>query len=138
MRLQRAFSSFPSGWAGAALLMLRVVVGMCAIGEAGLAMTASYSPLNLSICFFAALTGVALVLGILTPIASALIVTGGTTMLVTTHAGLLHLLDSRMALFELVVMAAGLAILGPGATSFDARLFGRREVPIGDKPSDVS
>jgi hypothetical protein len=41
------------------------------------------------------------------------------------------LLDSRMALFEFVVMAAVVSVLGPGAMSVDSRLFGRREIPIG-------
>jgi hypothetical protein len=37
-------------------------------------------------------------------------------------------------LFEFVALSALLAILGPGATSIDARLFGLREVAIRDKP----
>jgi hypothetical protein len=36
-----------------------------------------------------------------------------------------------MALFEFVVMAAAVSVLGPGAISVDSRLFGRREIPIG-------
>jgi hypothetical protein len=35
-----------------------------------------------------------------------------------------------MALFEFAVMAAVVSVLGPGAISIDARLFGRREVQI--------
>src|SRR5271155_1702181 len=34
------------------------------------------------------------------------------------------------AVFEFAVMSAVLGILGPGAISMDARLFGRREVAI--------
>ena len=46
------------------------------------------------------------------------------------------LFNSRMAAFEFVVMSAVLVILGPGAISLDARLFGRREVAIrrGSRP----
>jgi hypothetical protein len=35
-----------------------------------------------------------------------------------------------MSAFEFVLMSAVLVILGPGAISLDARLFGRREVAI--------
>ena len=140
MHLQRTFSSFPPGWAGAALLVLRVVVGVSAMAEAVLAVAAAHSLLDLTTGSLAALAGLALVFGFLTPIASALIAAAGAAILVSMHSAGLHLLDSSMALFELVVMAAALAILGPGATSFDARLFGRREVTIGEKagPNDVA
>jgi putative oxidoreductase len=36
--------------------------------------------------------------------------------------------------FLLAVMCAGLAMLGPGAWSVDAYLFGRRRFDIGDRP----
>lgn len=77
-------------------------------------------------------------LGFLTPIVSTIIAAAGASILVCLHADVLHLLDSRMALFEFVMMAITIAILGPGATSIDARLFGRREVAIGKQhdPND--
>jgi hypothetical protein len=34
----------------------------------------------------------------------------------------------------LIVDAAALTLLGPGAVSLDARLFGRREIVIADDP----
>jgi uncharacterized membrane protein YphA (DoxX/SURF4 family) len=137
--MQRAFTSFPSGWAGAALLVLRVVVGTAAIVEAALSGASSHSPLTWVAATSAALAGLALVVGFLTPIASALLAAEGALILLYAHAAGLQLLGSRMALFELVVMAAALAILGPGAASIDARLFGRREVAIGGerRPNDL-
>jgi hypothetical protein len=36
-----------------------------------------------------------------------------------------------------VVMSAVLVILGPGAISLDARLFGRREVAIDEAPREL-
>jgi hypothetical protein len=134
-RLQRTFSTFPAGWVGVALLVLRVSVGATAILEVHLAVIGGHSLLNLSAAFVAVLAGVALIIGLLTPVVSAVLATGGAAILLSLHAAVLRLLDSRMALFEFVVMAAVLVILGPGATSIDARLFGRREVAIRDEHS---
>jgi uncharacterized membrane protein YphA (DoxX/SURF4 family) len=137
--MQRAFTSFPSGWAGAALLVLRVVVGTAAIVEAALSGSGSHSLPIWVAAASAVLAGLALVVGFLTPIASALLAAEGALILLYAHAAGLQLLGSRMALFELVVMAAALAILGPGAASIDARLFGRREVAIRSerRPNDL-
>jgi hypothetical protein len=48
LHLQRAFASFPSGWTGIALLLLRVVVGASAGLEAGLIITGSHAVLRLA------------------------------------------------------------------------------------------
>jgi hypothetical protein len=41
-----------------------------------------------------------------------------------------NLLDSELATFFIVIMAAVIGLLGPVAFSVDARLFGRREIII--------
>jgi len=128
--LQRTFTSFPSGSVGAALLVLRVVVGSSAMAEAALVAAADPSPLVVVAALFAALAGLALLPGLMTPVAGTVLAAGGVAILLWRNASVLELLDSRMALFEFVVMAASLAVLGPGANSVDARLFGRREVTI--------
>ena len=43
-------------------------------------------------------------------------------------------LIDRLAALIVVVDAAALALLGPGALSIDARLFGRREITIPRDP----
>jgi uncharacterized membrane protein YphA (DoxX/SURF4 family) len=137
--LQRTFTSFPSGWVGAALLVLRGVVGASAMVEAILAAVDMSSALGWAACASAALSGLALVLGFLTPIVSSFLAAAGATILLSMPASTLLLLDSRMALLEFVVMAGAVAVLGPGAASIDARLFGRREVAISEKrrPNDL-
>jgi len=77
-----------------------------------------------------AIAGLVLMIGFLTPIASAWICLGEAGIMLTCVQTPLLLFDSRMAAFEFVVMSAALVILGPGAISLDARLFGRREVVI--------
>jgi uncharacterized membrane protein YphA (DoxX/SURF4 family) len=137
--LQRTFATFPAGWVGTALLVLRVSVGASAILEAGLAVIGGHSFLNLAVASVAVPAGLALIIGLLTPVVSAVLAVGGAVTLLGLHAAVLRLLDSPMALFEFVVMAAVVVILGPGATSIDAHLFGRREVAIRDEhpPNDL-
>jgi len=130
MVLQRTFSSFPAGWPGAALLLLRIVVGGSAIIEATLSVAPTHPLLNLIARAVIGLSGLSLIIGLLTPIASGTVALVGGILLVCISPAFFNLVDSHMALFELVVMASALLILGPGATSFDAILFGRREVMI--------
>jgi uncharacterized membrane protein YphA (DoxX/SURF4 family) len=136
--LQRAFTSFPSGWAGTALLVLRVVVGASATLQAGLLVAGAHTVRMTTLAAIAiAISGLALLVGFLTPIASVLVCLGGAGIMFTCIPPVpLLLFDSRMAAFEFVVMSAVLVILGPGAISLDARLFGRREVPIGEAPRE--
>jgi uncharacterized membrane protein YphA (DoxX/SURF4 family) len=79
--------------------------------------------------------GVALLIGLLTPIASALAACGyfvmGISSLLATdvsrHTGALIALD-------LAAISLAAFLLGPGAFSLDARLFGRRRIIIPEGP----
>jgi hypothetical protein len=128
--LQRSFTSFPSGPVGAALFALRAVVGVIAVVQSALAVIADPCTLCLVAGIPAALAGLALLPGFATPLVSALLASEAAALLFGMRIEALELLDSRIALFEFAVMAATLAVVGPGATSIDARLFGRREVTI--------
>jgi putative oxidoreductase len=130
--LQRAFTSFPSGWAGTALLVLRVVVGASATLQAGLFISDAHTVRVATLAaILMAIAGLALLVGFLTPIASVLVCLGGMGIMLTCTPPLpLLLFHSRMAAFEFAVMSAVLVILGPGAISLDARLFGRRKIAI--------
>jgi uncharacterized membrane protein YphA (DoxX/SURF4 family) len=129
--LQRTFTSFPSGSVGAALLLLRVVVGVSAIVEAALTVANDQSLPCIAMAAPAALAGLTLLPGLLTPLAGAVLAMQGVALLLFTNADMLGLLNSGMALFEFVAMAAVVSVLGPGAMSVDSRLYGRREIPIG-------
>ena len=74
--------------------------------------------------------GAALTLGILTRVCSTLVGLGYALVLFRPFDGaVLPRLDGAAAVVGLAA-AAALALLGPGAFSIDARLFGRREIFI--------
>jgi uncharacterized membrane protein YphA (DoxX/SURF4 family) len=133
MVLQRAFSGFPTGYPGVALLLLRLVVGGAASLQAWLLITANYGTVNSSVvvALLAFVTGLALIVGFMTPIASVLLSAGGLLLMVDSSVpGHLLLFESGMARLEFIVMSAALISLGPGALSLDARLYGRREIEV--------
>jgi putative oxidoreductase len=121
--LQRLFSTFPNSWPGAGLLLLRLAAGVPLIirGISEIQGAPQLAPLILA---GAAIAGGGFVLfGLWTPFAAAAEV-------------FLELWSvfSRTAHYEssilLAALAASLVMLGPGAWSIDARLFGRRRIDI--------
>ena len=131
MALQRTFSGFPTGYPGLALLLLRVVVGVAASSQAWLLIAATHGAANIVVAFLAFLTGLALIIGAMTPVASVLLSTGGVLLAIDANLrGHLLLFDSGLARLEFIAMSAALISLGPGALSLDARLYGRREVKV--------
>jgi uncharacterized membrane protein YphA (DoxX/SURF4 family) len=133
MVLQRAFSGFPTGYPGLALLLLRLVVGGAASVQAWLLITANHGAVNSSVvvALLAFVVGLALIAGFMTPIASVLLSAGGLLLMVDSSVpGHLLLFESGMARLEFIVMSAALISLGPGALSLDARLYGRREIEV--------
>jgi uncharacterized membrane protein YphA (DoxX/SURF4 family) len=133
MVLQRAFSGFPTGYPGLALLLLRLVVGGAASSQAWLQVTANNGALNSSVAvaLLAFVTGLALIIGFMTPLASVLLSAGGVILMVNSSiTGHLLLFQSGMARLEFIAMSAALISLGPGALSVDARLYGRREIEV--------
>jgi uncharacterized membrane protein YphA (DoxX/SURF4 family) len=132
MILQRTFSGFPSGGPGFALLLLRLVVGSSASLEAALIIVATHGAVNRSVVAAALviITGLALIIGFMTPVASALLCLGGIVVTVDSSLPGHLLFESRMARLEFIVMSAALISLGPGAFSLDARLYGRREIEM--------
>ena len=92
-----------------------------------------------SIAALAALVSIALLLGILTPLASCISglinVRSAAWALLFSHRG--AIVSSAAAVY-LAVMSIALLLLGPGTISVDARLFGRREIRIPDDPRSSS
>lgn len=75
--------------------------------------------------------GVCFLSGFMTPLMSSILVLGaigiGLSWLPSPSKSLLN---TEFSVLNLVVIAAALGALGPGAFSLDARMFGRREIRI--------
>jgi uncharacterized membrane protein YphA (DoxX/SURF4 family) len=82
-------------------------------------------------CLAQTLGGACLLVGFLTPVMSivvAIVTLASALSWIPVVAG--NLFDSKLASMEMMVMAIAIALLGPGACSLDAHLFGRHEIVI--------
>jgi hypothetical protein len=128
--LQRLFSGFPGGWRGVGLLLLRSVVGawMMFQGASSIDSVGEKSLLAYATGALAALSGVLLLIGFLTPVVSVVAFAWSlrVSWLSLTTVGIF---DAGPILRPGVV-ALAIGLLGPGAFSVDCRLFGRRQIII--------
>ncbi len=115
--MQRLFSMFPQGAPGIALLLLRVSVA----ASFSLSLLKGAGQLSSFVLLLFILASSALmVIGFLTSIVS---------FLVGSLAAAILLIDfqwDNIILVFISINAVALGLLGPGAYSLDARLFGRR------------
>jgi uncharacterized membrane protein YphA (DoxX/SURF4 family) len=130
--LGRLFSSFPGGWPGVALLLLRAAIGLALLNQGG----GFFHEPNRSmgtwfVCMGALASAALLLVGLLTPIVAALVGLGGIgielSILPTCTS---PLFDSGLPMMFSIAILLAIIVLGPGAFSVDARLFGRREIII--------
>jgi putative oxidoreductase len=122
--VQRLFSTFPNGWPGRGLALLRI--------------TAAAPLLQESISFICGMAhSPPLIVDLLSLIAAGLLLLGLWTPF---GAGLQIALELWPAIREvtyfnehaiLAAVGAGLLMLGPGAWSIDATLFGRKRIELG-------
>jgi hypothetical protein len=118
--LQRLFSTFPCGLPGVGLVLLRAAAAVPLL-YAWLLTAASPSPAILEVVTAGA--AILLLIGLWTPLAGALIA--------AAQLGLAVLHPAEPWTFvQSAVLAAALAMLGPGGCSVDARLFGRKHIQI--------
>jgi uncharacterized membrane protein YphA (DoxX/SURF4 family) len=131
--LQRLFSTFPGGRPGAALLLLRVTVGVTSAVEGVLYLTSGskWAFDVLLPCVLLVLGGAFLLIGLATPFASALVGLAGIGIAVlwvpAPHG---DLFDGKLGFLPMIAVVGAIALLGPGAFSIDAYLFGRHEIVI--------
>ena len=118
--LQRLFSAFPNGWPGRGLLLQRVVTAafLFCFGF-GRLREASFSVPHL----IGTGAGILLLFGLWTPICGTLIAVVELWIAFSSAGG-------GGIPVMLAASGATLAMIGPGAWSIDARLFGRKHFEI--------
>jgi uncharacterized membrane protein YphA (DoxX/SURF4 family) len=114
------------------LLLLRSVIALSVLVQGGLYFREGGSaPATWLAGLAALLSGAFLLIGFLTPIAGIAVGLGAIGVrLSLLGAGAPTLFDSRSAIAFAVTMLIAIVLLGPGAFSLDARVFGRREIII--------
>ena len=121
--LQRLFSTFPNGWPGLGILLQRVLTAttLFCYGIAHLRDTSQFASIVPHI--FAAVAGILLLVGLWTPMVGALVAVME-MWTIFSRSG-----DPWISIM-LAVLSATLAMIGPGAWSIDAHLFGRKHFEI--------
>src|SRR5439155_22802488 len=130
-------STFPGGWPCVGLLLLRASVGLTAVIQGGFFLSdrGIQTPTTWVIGLIAVASGALLLIGFLTPIVGVLVGLGSAGIALSWFpVAVLHLLDCWLVSVFVVIMAATIVFLGPGAVSLDCRLFGRREIFIPPAP----
>ena len=128
--MQRLFSTFADGWPGVGLLLLRLLTGVALIhfGLANLRDAPSLAAVILQSIGVAA--GLFLLVGLWTPVAGGLAAI--VKVLITFLRYVSHSGDPWIPIIQ-AVLGAALAMVGPGAWSIDARLFGRKHIDIPER-----
>jgi uncharacterized membrane protein YphA (DoxX/SURF4 family) len=115
---------------GVGLLLLRTAIGLVTAWQgAALLARADSAWLESGAGLTAMLAAAALIVGLLTPCAAALVAIGAALSAARAAAPIMVTHDG-LAQGLVLIDAVSLVLLGPGAFSLDARLFGRREIHI--------
>jgi putative oxidoreductase len=123
--LQRLFSTFANGWPGVGLLLQRLVTAIVLVHYAVVSLRGPSESSSNWPQLIGAGIGMLLVLGLWTPIA------GMALALIELWIGLGNTGDPWIPVL-LAMLGVTLAMIGPGAWSLDARLFGRKHIAITD------
>jgi hypothetical protein len=119
--MQRLFSTFAGGWPGGGLLAQRLLLGIALVYSFFVCVNATPVCGTIVPQSIAALAGVLLLAGLWTPVV-------GTLVAIMEAWTALSLPTSAALPVVLAVLGASLAMIGPGAWSLDARLFGRKHI----------
>jgi putative oxidoreductase len=121
--MRRLFTTFARGWPGVGLLLMRLVTGAALISQ-GIRILWGEPQIEAFLLNLAATgAGLLLLVGLWTPLAGAIV----------TLIELWQALSQPADLWTHIMLgtlAAALALIGPGAWSVDARLFGWKRIDI--------
>jgi putative oxidoreductase len=119
--LQRLFSNFANGWPGVGLLLQRILTATLLIRFGIIDFTGTSFSLSMIPQIIGACAGILLLVGLCTPVVGALIAV--TELWVAT----IRIADPWTSMI-LATLGGTAAMIGPGACSIDALLFGRKHI----------
>lgn len=121
--MRRFFSNFTGGWPALGLLVIRIAAGLALIIDGKSRVVPGQLSLPLVVGVFAIADGIILIAGVWTPLAGILAIALSATEVLVYH-------ENPCPGVLLAAMGAGVAFVGPGAFSIDARLFGLKRIDI--------
>jgi putative oxidoreductase len=119
--LQRLFSTFANGWPGVGLLLQRILAAIILVRFGIVQLTDASVSTSMIPQVVAACAGILLLVGLWTPVVGTLIAAA------ELWIALNHLADPWIPIV-LATLGGTAAMIGPGAWSIDARLFGRKHL----------
>ena len=123
--MRRLFSNFARGWPAIGLLLIRIAAGVSLIIHGLQTFQVGETPAFLVLSLLAIGDGALLLAGLWTPIAGILVIG------ITIGQTIVHHENPYPAIL-LATIGAALALVGPGALSMDAWLFGWKRIDIGN------
>ena len=123
--MQRLFSSFADGWPGAGLLLLRLLAGSGLLFGGSVSARSAFDAAQMVPPVLATAFGAMLVVGLFTPFAG-IMAAAVEVWIAFSHPG------SRWPQIGLAGLCLSLVMIGPGAWSIDARLFGRKQIDLSE------
>jgi putative oxidoreductase len=128
--LQRLFSTFADGWPGIGLLLLRLLTAVALIYFGIVGVLASPPPAIAVLQIIGIGAGILFLVGLWTPVVGTLAAIAKVSIALSqffAHSG-----DPWVPIAQ-AVLGAILAMVGPGAWSVDARLFGRKRIDFPER-----
>ena len=121
--MQRLFSTFADGWPGVGLLLQRMLTAILLIRFGIGSLTGASFSLPMVLQIIGAFAGILLLIGLWTPISGVLIA------VIELWTAVTQVGDPWIPIL-LATLGGTAAMIGPGAWSVDARLFGRKHIDI--------
>jgi hypothetical protein len=119
--LQRLFSTFADGWPGVGLLPQRILTAALLVHFGIFELTGTSLSALMILLMVASYAAIFLLVGLWTPIVGTLIA------VIELWIALAHTNDPWIPVV-LATLGGTVAMIGPGAWSIDARLFGRKHL----------
>ena len=119
--MQRLFSTFADGWPGGGILLLRVLAGVALLDRGLASVAAQEHTVSSAVQIVGAAAGLLILGGLWTPVVGTL------AAILEAWIGFTQPGTHAFAIL-LAGLGISLAMIGPGAWSIDARLYGRKQI----------